>query len=100
VHPDHDDKVPIEPHHVRPRPRGGGDSQMLTLCANAHGRVHHLLDEIESYAEACPYATPSEVIRQLPPHVWTGFTDTDRRETRPQIDAPGRSATMVATAGH
>jgi hypothetical protein len=45
---------------------------MLTLCANAHGRVHHLLDSIEGYAAACPYQTPGEVINQLPPHVWTG----------------------------
>jgi hypothetical protein len=78
VHPDHDDKVPIESHHVRPCPRGGGDSQTLTLCANAHGRVHHLLDDIEGYAAACPYATAGEVIARLPAHVWTGFTETEQ----------------------
>jgi hypothetical protein len=74
----HDEKVPIEQHFVRPRPRGGGDSQVIDLCANAHGRVHYLLDGIEAYAAACPYATPGEVVNQLPPHVWTGFTDTER----------------------
>lgn len=78
VHPDHDDKVPIESHHVRPCPRGGGDSQTLTLCANAHGRIHHLLDDIEGYAAACPYATADEVIARLPAHVWTGFTETEQ----------------------
>jgi hypothetical protein len=40
--------------------------------------VHHLLDDIEDYAIACPYATPHEVIDRLPAHVWTGFTDTER----------------------
>lgn len=78
VHPGHDEQVPIEPHHVRPRPRGGGDAQAVSLCANAHGRVHHLLDEIEAYAAACPYATTQEVIAQLPAHVWTGFTEMEQ----------------------
>lgn len=40
--------------------------------------MHHLLDNIEAYAAACPYATASEVINQLPAHIWTGFTDTER----------------------
>lgn len=78
VHAEHDEKVPIAAHFVRPRPRGGGECQLIALCANAHGRVHYLLDGIEAYAAACPYATPDEVLTQLPPHVWTGFTESER----------------------
>lgn len=78
VHAEHDEPVPIETHHVRPRPRGGGDSQKIKLCANAHGRVHHLLDAIEAYAAACPYATTAEVLIYLPPHVWTGYDETEK----------------------
>jgi hypothetical protein len=78
VHKKHDEKVPVEPHYVRPRPRGGGDSQALTVCANAHGRIHYLLDSIEGYAVSCPYATPSEVLRYLPAHVASGFNDMEQ----------------------
>lgn len=74
VHREHDEQVPIDRHHVRPRPRGGGDSQTIELCANAHGRVHRLLDDIEAYAAACPYATTREVLARLPAHIWTGYT--------------------------
>lgn len=78
VHPEHVENVPIQPHHVRPRPRGGGDSQMMTLCANAHGRVHRLLDEIEAYATMSPYATAGEVLSLLPPFVLDNFHVTEQ----------------------
>jgi hypothetical protein len=78
VHPGHDWPVPIEGHHVRPLVRGGGDSQVVDLCANAHGRVHHLLDEIEAVAEASPYATVGEVLRTLPTDIWQAFAATER----------------------
>jgi len=78
VHAEHSENVPIDTHAVRPRARGGGDSQRVTLCANAHGRVHHLLDAIEDYAAACPYATTNEVLKRLPAHVWTGYTETEQ----------------------
>jgi hypothetical protein len=78
VHTHHDDPVPIEPHHVRPLPRGGGESQVIDLCANAHGRVHALLDDIESYAAACPYATTAEVLGRLPAHVIVGYDRTEK----------------------
>lgn len=78
VHTEHDQPVPIQPHHVRPLARGGGDSQMVPLCANAHGRVHVLLDQIEATAEASPYATVGEVLRTLPDDVWQVFPATER----------------------
>ena len=78
VHREHDEVVPIVEHHVRPRPRGGGDSQILDLCANAHVKIHVLLDKIEAYAEACPYATMGEVLDHLPAHVWTGYAEIER----------------------
>jgi hypothetical protein len=73
AHPDHLVPVPIEIHHVRPVARGGQDSITVTLCANAHGAVHALLDEIEARAVTSPYATVHEVIRALPREVWAGF---------------------------
>lgn len=78
IHAEHDDPVPIVGHHVRPRARGGGDSQVIPMCANAHGRVHYLLDRIEAYAEACPYATWAEVLTNLPRHVWLPFDLAER----------------------
>lgn len=78
IHQEHAENVPIDAHHVRPRARGGGDSQTLAMCANAHGRVHHLLDAIEDYAAACPYATAAEVLQRLPAHVWTGYTEAEQ----------------------
>lgn len=78
VHPEHDEPVPIEDHHVRPRPRGGGDSQTVRLCANAHGRVHALLDEIEAVALSSPFAVVDEVLRSLPDVTWQRFTVTER----------------------
>jgi hypothetical protein len=78
VHPEHDEAVPIELHHVRPRPRGGGDAQVVQLCANAHGRIHHLLDDIEDYAAASPFAITDEVLRGLPRGVWECYTVIER----------------------
>jgi hypothetical protein len=78
VHRAHDNPVPIEAHHVRPLPRGGGESQVISLCANAHGRVHMLLDGIETYAVACPYATSAEVLARLPAHVTSGYDSTEK----------------------
>lgn len=82
VHPEHEQEVPIEGHHVRPLARGGGDSQVVSLCANAHGRVHVLLDEIESTAVASPFATVDEVIRSLPNDLWPGFDSTSTAGSR------------------
>lgn len=76
VHPDHVEDEPMVLHHVRPRPRGGGDSQTIQVCANAHGRIHFLLDEIEAYAVASPYATMAEVVGSLP-H-WSNFDLVER----------------------
>jgi hypothetical protein len=76
VHPQHDEPVPIATHYVRPRPRGGGAEPTVTLCANAHGRVHALLDEIEAYAMTSPYRTTNEVLRSLP--VWDAYDVTER----------------------
>jgi hypothetical protein len=78
VHPEHDDPVPIERHHVRPRPRGGGDAQVIQVCANAHGRIHALLDEIEDRAAASPYATTDEVLRSLPADLWRSYNVIER----------------------
>jgi len=78
VHREHDEPVPIEEHHVRPRPRGGGDAQTLGMCANAHGRVHVLLDAIEDYAAASPFAVVDEILRTLPRDVWSGFDVLER----------------------
>jgi hypothetical protein len=78
VHARHDEVVPIQYHHVRPLPRGGGESPVISLCANAHGRVHALLDNIETYAAACPYATLAEVLAKLPAHVTVGYQNTEK----------------------
>lgn len=79
VHPGHDEPVPIEWHHVRPRPRGGGDRQAVSVCANAHGRIHALLDAIEDYAFASPFALTDEILRSLPREVWAGYDVTERQ---------------------
>lgn len=78
VHPEHEELVPIEAHHVRPRPRGGGDRQTIQLCANAHGRVHVLLEEIETRAAATPFSTVDEILRHLPHDLWTSYTVIER----------------------
>jgi hypothetical protein len=78
VHAEHDQPQPIQEHHVRPMSRGGVDSQVLRMCANAHGRVHRLLDEIEAVALASPYATTDEIIRTLPEGIWKVFTVEER----------------------
>jgi hypothetical protein len=78
VHTEHPDHVPIEAHHIRPVPRGGETSQVLNICANAHGRVHALLEEIEATAVASPYATVGEVLRSIPNDLWPGFDVTER----------------------
>lgn len=78
VHVQHGEVVPIEEHRVRPAPRGGGDSQTVRLCANAHGRVHALLDDIEAYAAACPFATTAEVLARLPAHVVVGYEPAEK----------------------
>lgn len=74
VHGLHSAAVPIDEHHVRPIARGGERAApTVPLCANAHGLVHALLDEIEAMAVASPYATVHEVVRTLPDPVWAGF---------------------------
>lgn len=73
AHPAHPDPVPIEFHHVRPVSRGGEGSRTVQLCANAHGLVHVLLDQIESVALTTPYALVDEVIRSLPRDLWARY---------------------------
>ncbi len=73
AHAEHPGPVPIEVHHVRPVARGGQGTRTVQLCANAHGLVHALLDEIETCAVASPYATVHEVIRALPRAMWAGY---------------------------
>lgn len=79
VHPEHDEPVPIERHHVRPQPRGGGDAQTIGLCANAHGRVHFLLDDLEDFAVSSPYATVDEVVTSVPGAIWETFAPIERK---------------------
>jgi hypothetical protein len=78
VHDEHDDAVPIGKHHVRPLARGGGQSQAIRMCANAHGRVHFLLDDLEDFAVSSPHSTASEVARSVPGAVWSGFSEMER----------------------
>lgn len=78
VHTEHDDPVPIVSHHVRPQARGGGDSQIIRLCANAHGRVHSLLDDVEDYASSSPFATVDEVLTSMPASAWIVYTPTEK----------------------
>jgi hypothetical protein len=73
AHDSHPAPVPIHLHHVQPVARGGHRSQTVQVCANAHGAVHALLDEIEAHATASPYATVHEVIRALPHGVWASY---------------------------
>lgn len=68
-HGEHARLVPIEMHHVRPVARGGQGSLTVPLCANAHGEVHDLLDEIEARALTSPFALVDEVIRNIPREV-------------------------------
>jgi len=77
VHPAHDEEVPIEHHRIRPAPRGGGDAA-VQVCANAHGRIHVLLDGIEDYATASPFAVVDEILRTLPRDVWSRFDVIER----------------------
>lgn len=78
AHGEHARPVPIEMHHVRPVARGGQGSPSVPLCANAHGAVHELLDELEAVAVISPFALVDEVIRTLP------------RDIRRQYDGPVR----------
>lgn len=78
VHAEHPEPEPIEDHHVRPLARGGGDSQVIRMCANAHGRVHHLLEEIEAVAVSSPFATVDEILRQIPDDLWPGYLLAER----------------------
>lgn len=78
VHELHDEAVPIDRHHVRPAARGGGDSQAIRLCSNAHGRVHFLLDDLEAFAVSSPHATASEVAASVPGAVWGTFSEMER----------------------
>jgi len=74
AHGRHSAPVPIEEHHLRPLARGGDPAEpTIALCANAHGLVHALLDEIEGIAVVSPYATLHEVVRTLPDSVWASF---------------------------
>lgn len=58
--------------------RGGVGSPTVQLCANAHGLVHDLLDQIEAQALASPYATVDEVIRTMPREVWARYSGAVR----------------------
>lgn len=78
VHDEHDEPVPIEKHHVRPLARNGGDSQQIRLCANAHGRVHFLLDDLEDFAVSSPHSTASEVASSVPGTLWATFSEMER----------------------
>jgi hypothetical protein len=73
AHPDHADAAPIVFHHVRPVSRGGAGTMTVQLCANAHGLVHALLDDIEAVALTSPYATVDEVIRLIPRGTWAFY---------------------------
>jgi hypothetical protein len=74
AHGEHVVPVPIENHHVHPLPRGGNPAAPgILLCANAHGLVHALLDDIERVAITSPYATVHEVVRLLADNVWAGY---------------------------
>lgn len=44
----HREQVPLQVHHIHPLGRGGADvpDNRVTLCANAHGSVHALLDDL------------------------------------------------------
>ncbi len=77
VHPEHLEPVPIEGHRLRPAPRGGGGAS-VQVCANAHGRIHSLLDEIEDRAAASPFATADEILRAMPHETWTAYTVIER----------------------
>ena len=67
IHGLHAGLVPIEAHHIHPVPRGGDPgAAVIPLCANSHGLVHALLDEIEMTAISSPYATLHEIVRTLP----------------------------------
>lgn len=78
AHPCHPDPVPIQIHTVRPVARGGQGTPTVQLCANAHGSVHALLEELEAYASVSPYATVAECIRLLPREVWSRFSTAER----------------------
>lgn len=74
AHGTHHGLVPIETHHLHPASRGGDPSAAgVSLCANAHGLVHALMDEIEAAAVVSPYATLHEVVRDLPHEQWARF---------------------------
>lgn len=78
VHAEHAEAAPIEQHHVRPLARGGGESQTINLCANAHGRVHFLLDDLENFAVSSPHSTASEVAASVPGSLWAAFSEMER----------------------
>jgi hypothetical protein len=78
AHPEHSATVPIQLHRVRPLARGGWASKSVQLCANAHGTVHALLDEIEDLAVTTPYASVHEVVRALPRQTWADFPPAAR----------------------
>ena len=73
AHREHVAAVPIEVHHIRPQTRGGVGSATVQLCANAHGLVHDLLDQIEAQAKASPFALVDEVIRTMPKEIWARY---------------------------
>lgn len=73
AHATHAVAVPIEQHHIRPVTRGGIGTRAVQLCANAHGLVHDLLDQIERQAKSSPYALVDEVIRGIPRDIWARY---------------------------
>lgn len=74
VHGQHSAPVPIEAHRIRPPSRGGDPyGAAVPLCANAHGLVHALLDEIEAVARSAPHATLQQAVKLVDDHVWAGY---------------------------
>jgi hypothetical protein len=74
VHGEHSAMVPIETHRIRPPSRGGDPfGAAVPLCANAHGLVHALLDEIEAVAVTTPHGTVHQVVRMVDDNIWASF---------------------------
>lgn len=56
----HREDVPLEVHHVWPVGAGGPDiyTNRISLCANAHGSVHHYLARMTKAAPPDGLSTP------------------------------------------
>ena len=77
----HREDVPLEVHHIWPMGDGGPDRahNRVTLCANAHGAVHDLIDKgrrlkVPAGTLALPWAVRRRYgrrIRQLADQGWS-----------------------------